>query len=97
MHEGLAVHMEKWRAAEFRHEAVQQARAGRIPSLDSSPHVHGSVAVEYLIERYGMARVQQLLRRMGEGVPFADAFQDAFRIDPATFQQGIRDVLVRGY
>jgi len=95
--EGLAVHMEKLRAPRFREEAIRQARAGVVPSLDQSPYVHGSPAVEHLIERYGMARVRHMLQRMGEGLPFNRAFQETFQRDFATFQREFRDLLVRGY
>ncbi|HSD50999.1 MAG TPA: tetratricopeptide repeat protein [Candidatus Methylomirabilis sp.] len=95
--EGLAVQMEKGRAPAFKQEAIRLARAGRVPMLDQSPYMHGSAAVEHLIERYGMSRVRYMLQRMGEGVPFAQAFQEAFQRDPATFQREFRDLLVRGY
>lgn len=94
--EGLAVYMEKGRGPEFRQEAIRQARAGTLPPLEASPYVHGSVAVGHLIERYGMGRVRQLLQRLGEGSPFAAAFKEAFGTDLATFQQNVRDLLVRG-
>jgi tetratricopeptide (TPR) repeat protein len=97
VHEGLAVHMEKRRAPEFRQTAVRQARAGVVPSLDASPYVHGSVAVEYLLQRHGMVGMRQLLQRLGEGVPFIDAFQQTFRKDLATLEQDLREQLVRGY
>ena len=43
-----------------------------------------------------MTAIQQLLRRMGEGRPFIQAFQDTFQIDVAALQQDLRDLLVRG-
>jgi hypothetical protein len=89
--------MEKLRAPKFRQEAVRQARAGVVPSLDQSPYVHGSPAVEYLIERYGMDRIRHMLQRVGEGLPFAQAFQESFQRDLATFQREFRELLVRGY
>ncbi|MGE5849378.1 MAG: tetratricopeptide repeat protein [Candidatus Methylomirabilota bacterium] len=95
--EGMAVHMEKLRAPSFRQEAIRQARAGVVPSLDQSPYVHGSPAVEYLIERYGMAQIRHMLQRMGEGLPFTQAFQETFQRDLGTFQREFRDLLVRGY
>jgi len=97
VHEGLAVHMEKWRGPDFKQEAIRLARTGVVPPLDQSPYTHGSAAIEYLIERYGMTRVRQMLQRMGEGLPFAQAFQEAFQRDLATFQREFRDLLVRGY
>jgi len=97
VHEGLAVHMEKWRAPDFKQEALRLARSGVVPLLDQSPYTHGSAAIEHLIERYGMSRVRQMLQRMGEGQPFAQAFQEAFQRDLATFQREFRDLLVRGY
>lgn len=97
VHEGLAVQLERRRATEFKQEAIRRARAGIVPALDGSPYTHGSVAIGYLIERYGMTGVQQMLRRMGEGWPFAQAFQETFRMDVATLEQSLRDILVRGY
>ena len=97
VHEGLAVHMENWRAPEFKQEALRLARAGAVPSMDQSPYTHGSAAIEVLIERYGMTQVRQMLQRIGEGLPFAQAFQEAFQRDLTTFQREFRDVLVRGY
>ena len=97
LHEGLAVHVERQRAAEFKQEAIRQARAGAVPALESSPYVHGSVAVEHLIERYGLSAIRQVLRRMGEGLPFAQAFQETLRLDVPTLQETVRDLLVRGY
>jgi Flp pilus assembly protein TadD len=97
MHEGLAVHFEKQRAAGFRAEALERARRGEVPSLDASPYVHGSVAVEYLLDRHGPAAVQRLLRGLGEGLDFRGAFQSAYGMTPEAFQERLRDFLVRGY
>jgi tetratricopeptide (TPR) repeat protein len=97
LNEGLAVHMEGGRAAGYKQEAMRQARAGSVPPLDSSPYMHGSAAIGYLIERYGMPRIRQMLERLGEGQPFAQAFLETFQRDLATFQREFRDVLVRGY
>lgn len=97
MDEGLAVYMEKGRGPGFKQEAIRQARAGTLPPLEASPYVYGSVAVGHLIERYGMVRVRQVLQRLGEGFPFAAAFPEAFGTDLGTFQQNVRDLLVRGY
>ena len=96
VHEGLAVQMERQRAPEFKQEAIRQARGGVVPTLEQSPYTQGSVAIGYLMDRYGMSGIQQLLRRMGEGRPFAQAFQETFRMDVATLQQNLRDLLVRG-
>jgi hypothetical protein len=57
----------------------------------------GSVAIEYLIERYGMATIQLLLQRLGEGAPFADAFQRTFQTDLATLERAVGDFVSRGY
>jgi hypothetical protein len=57
----------------------------------------GSVAVEHLIDRYGMATMRLLLQRLGEGKEFPQAFQETFRMDLATFEQAVRDVVTRGY
>jgi hypothetical protein len=97
VHEGLAVHLERQRVAQFKQEAIRRARAGVVPALDESPYTHGSVAIGYLVERYGMTGIQQFLRRMGEGQPFAQAFQETFRMDVATLQQNLWDLLGRGY
>ena len=97
VHEGLAVHLERQRASEFKQEAIRRARAGVVPTLDQSPYTFGSVAIEYLVERNGMTGIQQLLRWMGEGRPFAQAFQETFQMDVAALQQNLRDLLVRGY
>jgi tetratricopeptide (TPR) repeat protein len=97
VHEGLAVHMERSRAPEFKDEAMRRARAGEVESLQRSPYVMGSVAVEHLVERYGMATMRLLLRRLGEGKPFAQAFQETFQTDLASFEQTVRDVATRGY
>jgi len=93
--EGLSVHMERGRASEFRKEALSQARAGVVPPLEVSPYVHGSVAVEYLIQRFGMTGIRHLLQRLGEGIPFAAAFRDNFRTDLPAFEQELREVLAR--
>jgi tetratricopeptide (TPR) repeat protein len=95
MHEGLAVHVERQRAPEFRAEAVRQARAGRLPDLDASPYVHGSVAVETLIEQHGLTAIQALLGRLAQGQRFPQAFQETFRTDLATFQRELREALSR--
>jgi hypothetical protein len=44
-----------------------------------------------------MARIRHMLQRMGEGLPFAQAFQETFQRDLGTFQREFRDLLVRGY
>ncbi len=97
VHEGVAVHLERQRAAEFKQEAIHRARAGVVPTLDQSPYSLGSVAIGYLVERNGMSGIQQLLQRMGEGQPFTPAFQETFQMDVATLQQNLRELLVRGY
>lgn len=97
IHEGLAVHLERQRAPTFKQEAIRRARAGIVPTLDQSPYVHGSVAIGYLVDRYGMSGIRELLRRMGDGRPFDQAFQETFRMDVAALQQNLRDLLVRGY
>ncbi len=97
VHEGLAVHMERRRAPEFKQEALRLARTGVVPTLEQSPYTHGSPAIEYLIERYGMAQMRHVLQRMGEGLPFVQAFQETFQRDLGTFQREFRDLLVRGY
>ncbi|HEY6106512.1 MAG TPA: hypothetical protein VIV59_11045, partial [Anaeromyxobacteraceae bacterium] len=96
IHEGLAVHVERRRAPEFRAQARAQARAGSVPSLDASPYIQGSAAVELLIERHGMSAVQALLRRLGEGQRFPEAFQESFQTDLGTFQRELRESLIRG-
>ncbi|MBI4537013.1 MAG: tetratricopeptide repeat protein [candidate division NC10 bacterium] len=97
VHEGLAVRMERGRADVFRAEALRQARAGSVPSLDASPYVHGSVAMEYLIERHGLTAVQGLLRSLGDGTGFREAFRAAYGMELEAFQERLREVLVRGY
>jgi tetratricopeptide (TPR) repeat protein len=93
VHEGLAVHAERLRAPEFRARALQLARAGRLPSLQAQPYVLGSVAVEALIGRHGIGAMQQLLRCLAEGRPFAEAFEETFQSDLATFQQELTALL----
>jgi tetratricopeptide (TPR) repeat protein len=97
VHEGLAVQMEKnVRAAAYRDEAFRMAGAGTPPSPETTPYVYGSVAIGHWIDRYGMATIRRLLHGMEGGLPFRDAFQEAFGVDLTTFQQGFRDLLVRG-
>jgi tetratricopeptide (TPR) repeat protein len=97
VHEGLAVHIEQRRAPQYREEAQRLGRAGRLESLDRSPYVMGSVAVEYLVDRYGMSTMRLLLQRLGDGKPFAEAFQETYRTDLASFERTVRDVVTRGY
>ena len=97
VHEGLAIHMEQRRAPQYREEARRRARARQLESLHSSPYVMGSVAVEHLVERYGMATMRLLLQRLGEGKAFAQAFQETFQTDPMSFEQTLREVVTRGY
>jgi tetratricopeptide (TPR) repeat protein len=97
VHEGLAVHMEQRRAPQYKEEARRRARASRLESLQSAPYVMGSVAVEYLIDRYGMATMRLLLQRLGDGKEFPQAFQETFGTGLATFEQTVRDVVTRGY
>jgi tetratricopeptide (TPR) repeat protein len=97
VHEGLAVHMEQRRAPQYKEEARRRALASRLESLQSAPYVMGSVAVEYLIDRYGMATMRLLLQRLGDGKEFPQAFQETFGTGLATFEQTVRDVVTRGY
>jgi tetratricopeptide (TPR) repeat protein len=97
VHEGLAVQMERRRGAEFKQEAIRRAQAGMVSALEASPYTQGSVAMGYLMERYGMSAIQQMLRRMGEGRPFAEAFRETFRMEVAALEQSLREVLLRGY
>jgi tetratricopeptide (TPR) repeat protein len=97
VHEGLAVHMERDRAPQYKDEAQRRGRAGGLDTIEKSPYVMGSVAVEYLVDRYGMSTMRLLLQRLGEGKAFAEAFQETFRTDLAGFEQTVRDVVTRGY
>ena len=97
VHEGLAVHMERARAPQFRAEALRGVRAGTSETLDRSPYVMGSVAVEHLLDRYGMATMRLLLQRLGDGRSFPEAFQETYRMDLAAFEHVVRDVVTRGY
>ena len=97
MHEGLAVHLEEMRAPAFKGEAVRRERAGRRETLNASPYVLGSVAVGFLIERYGMSAIRTLLTRLGAGRPFHEAFQETFQTDLASFERTVRDIVTRGY
>jgi len=97
VHEGLAVHMEQRRAPQYKDEAHRRARASQLESLQSSPYVMGSVAIEHLVDRYGMSTMRLLLQRLGEGKAFPQAFQETFQTDLATFEQTVRDVVTRGY
>jgi hypothetical protein len=97
VHEGLAVHMEQRRAPQYKEEARRRARGSQLESLQASPYVMGSVAVEYLIDRYGMATMRLLLQRLGDGKEFPHAFQETFRTDLAAFERTVRDVVTRGY
>jgi len=97
VHEGLAVHMERDRTPRYRDEAHRLGRSGRLESLERSPYIMGSVAVEYLLDRYGMSTMRLLLQRLGEGKPFAEAFQETYRTDLAGFERTVRDVVTRGY
>ncbi len=58
VHEGLAVHLERQRAPEFKQEAIRRARAGMVPTQDESPDTLGSVAIEHLVERNEIAGIQ---------------------------------------
>ncbi len=97
VHEGLAVQLEGRRAPLFLEEAKRLGRSGGGESLEHSPYLLGSVALGLLVERYGMSSVRALLRSMGEGRPFPQAFREAFPMDPASFEQGVRDFIARGY
>jgi tetratricopeptide (TPR) repeat protein len=97
VHEGLAIHMERQRAPQYKEEARRRAQAGTLGSLESSPYVMGSVAIEHLVDRYGMATMRLLLQRLGEGMPFPQAFQQMFRMDLASFERTVQDVATRGY
>jgi len=97
VHEGLAVHMEQRRAPQYKEEARRRAQGSRLESLQASPYVMGSVAVEYLVDRYGMATMRLLLQRLGDGKEFPHAFQETFRTDLAAFERTVREVVTRGY
>jgi len=97
LHEGLAIQMEGLRAPAFRVEAVRLAQAGRLPLPDEAPYLVGSAATGYLIERYGVTGIQELLRRLGEGMTFAGAFRTAFGLETEAFPLRLREILGRGY
>ena len=97
VHEGLAVQLESRRAPALKEEASRRGRAGRPDTLEGSPYVLGSVAVGWLVDRYGMSSIRTLLQRLGEGRSFQAAFQETFRMEPASFEQTIRDFVARGY
>ena len=57
---------------------------------------HPMLDVGYFVERNGMTGIRQMLRWMGEGRPFPQAFQETFQMDVDALQQNLRDLLVRG-
>jgi hypothetical protein len=84
-----------------------EPRRGGDPLSDPEPLyrsesqvVYGTahIAFEFLVERYGEARVKALLARMGEGHLFGAAFEHAIGIDVDAFEGEFRRYIVwRGW
>lgn len=55
------------------------------------------LAVRQLADGYGIAAAVDLLRRLGDGAPFPEAFRLVFRMDLETFERGFRAALERDY
>ncbi len=111
LNEGLAL-LEQRTAMDGTVEFVRQlATEGRLPSLstlqDSFVELAGTeasvsyavsyVATAYLVERWSLWDAQRLLRRLGEGVSFEEAFEEATRLTLADFESEWRESLVGGY
>lgn len=84
-----------------------EPRSGGDPLSDPEPLlaeeselVYGTahLAFEFLVRRYGDARVRDLVSRMGEGAFFATAFRKAVGIAPEAFEADFRRYVVwRGW
>lgn len=112
LNEGLAVYEERRPGDEMTRVAARAAKERRLIPLRSLQgsfvalrdrglaalaYAEGYSATRYLVERYGMSTVQRLLRRLGEGAPFATALSDAIGLTPEAFENDWRDSLMRGY
>jgi tetratricopeptide (TPR) repeat protein len=55
------------------------------------------LAVRQLADDSGIAAAVDLLRRLGDGAPFPEAFRAVYRMDLETFERGFRAALERDY
>ena len=111
LNEGLAL-IEQRTPMEGAVEQVRQLAAQRrLPSLGALsgsfvnlPREEASVAyavsyaaTKYLVDRWGLWDLQRLLQRLGEGVPFEAALEEATRLTLPDFEREWRQSLYRGY
>lgn len=111
LNEGLAL-IEQRTAMDGTVEFVRRLGAeGRIPSLStlkdsfvslagaeaSASYAVSYLATAYFVERWSLWDAQRLLRRLGEGIPFEEAFEEATRLTLVDFEREWRESLVRGY
>jgi hypothetical protein len=60
---------------------------GLSPQHAMVAYLESNSATRYLIDRYGMDRVQDVLDKMATGLPFASAFADRVFISYEDFQR----------
>lgn len=108
LNEGIATAQEG-RVAAVDLAAVRQAhRQGKVPSWDELWGAHryteeslllnyqvSYLVVTYLVKRWSWRDLVQLLNRLGQGYPIADALRTAYRTDPAILEQEWKDWLRR--
>ncbi len=71
--------------------SAQQYREETLPLYYQTSYL----LVSYLVKRWSWRDLVQLLGRLGQGYPIADALRTVYRTDPATLEQEWRDWLRR--
>lgn len=108
LNEGLAVHFEGGGPlAEAAARRVAASRPVPLASLEGTlaqmqdgaaaeaAYAASATATAVLLERVGLQEVGRLLRRLGDGVPWERAFEEAARMDLAAFEREWQERLSR--
>ena len=71
---------------------TRDLRAGVLPSLENSPYQAGFAAIYYIVQRYGMTSVRDILLESRRR-PFPTAFRAILGTDISTIDRQFRDAL----
>lgn len=89
---------ERLAGATFVPLARLQGSFARLPAGPAElAYAQSYVAVRRLADDYGPDAVVDVLRRLGAGTPFAEAFRAVYRTDPDAFEDRLRAELARDY
>jgi hypothetical protein len=59
--------------------------------LDAEPYENGAQAIDYLVARAGLGSIAQLFGRLGDRIPFGQAFRETYGLTILDLQAALRN------